>query len=349
MRLWVYVFRCRAVSTGKLRKARKWDGENLSKTSSRNVRVERREIRVVDRILEPEKKRLRLVEGGKKVEHVCEPRNESHDHDFLRNRFSQSKKAKKSIFKVTGSKKSIGSGEREKKILASFECDVCHKIFKKKRYLRVHIRAHSCSRVCEICGALLASEFSLDLHLRRHSGDYSIFCEICKKGFYHEATLKLHMTSHTKEKKIACGICQKAFANRVYLRSHMKTHVDSKNRKKYACNLCKFETFYGSCYKEHRETHTGEGKVSCDVCDKLIRRQYMKTHMKIHRGDKNEICEFCGKAFLSRKYLTKHRRTHTGEKPYICFVCDCHFTQRSSLTKHLKIHDSREIEDSTKF
>lgn len=216
------------------------------------------------------------------------------------------------------------------------ECDVCHKKFKKKRYIRVHMRLHGSPSVCDVCGAVLASDWCLEQHIRRHRADYSVFCEICNKGFYYRATLNVHMTTHTKEKTIACEVCKRAFANRVYLRSHMRTHLDPVARKKFKCELCDFETFYSYCHKEHRGTHTGEGRIECQICGKRIRRQYMKTHVRMHSGEKPEICEFCGKRFSSRKYLTKHRRTHTGERPYRCFMCDSSFTQRSSLTKHLK-------------
>ncbi|XP_070167458.1 zinc finger protein 30-like isoform X3 [Polyergus mexicanus] len=231
--------------------------------------------------------------------------------------------------------------QESKELLAGpIECDECHKIFKKKRYLNVHKTLHGAPHICHVCGAKLTSEYYLKIHIRRHNKEFTEFCKVCNKGFYLKATLKTHMSVHTDEKPCICEICHKSFGNRVYLRSHMKIHSLPEMRKKYKCEICNFETFYSYCYKEHMWTHTGESQVACEVCGKLIRRQYMKTHIRIHTGEKPEICEFCGKAFSARKYLIKHRRTHTGEKPYKCKICEKRFTQRGTLSAHLRRHEN---------
>ncbi|XP_076389699.1 uncharacterized protein LOC143264795 [Megachile rotundata] len=220
------------------------------------------------------------------------------------------------------------------------ECNVCHKVFKKKKYLNVHKTLHGAPHICHVCGAKLTSEYYLKIHIRRHNKEFTEFCEVCNKGFYLKATLKTHMSVHSDDKPCTCEICHKSFGNRVYLRSHMKIHSQPESRKKYRCEICGFETFYSYCYKEHLWTHTGESQVACEVCGKLIRRQYMKIHIRIHTGEKPEICEFCGKAFSSRKYLIKHRRTHTGERPYKCKICEKRFTQRGTLSAHLRRHEA---------
>lgn len=219
------------------------------------------------------------------------------------------------------------------------ECNVCHKVFKKKKYLNVHKTLHGAPHICHVCGAKLTSEYYLKIHIRRHNKEFTEFCEVCNKGFYLKATLKTHMSVHSNDKPCICEVCHKSFGNRVYLRSHMKIHSQPENRRKYRCEICGFETFYSYCYKEHLWTHTGESQVACEVCGKLIRRQYMKIHIRIHTGEKPEICEFCGKAFSSRKYLIKHRRTHTGERPYKCKICEKRFTQRGTLSAHLRRHE----------
>lgn len=219
------------------------------------------------------------------------------------------------------------------------ECQICKKLFKKKKYLRVHMTLHGAPHVCDVCGAKLTSEYYLKIHVRRHNKEFTEFCTICNKGFYLKATLKTHMSVHTDDKCI-CQVCKKQFGNQVYLKTHMKLHNRPEARKKFTCDICKFETFYSYCHKEHMWTHTGEGQVPCEVCGKLIRRQYMKIHIRIHTGEKPEVCEYCSKAFSSRKYLVKHRRTHTGERPYQCKICDKRFTQRGTLTSHLRRHDA---------
>lgn len=239
----------------------------------------------------------------------------------------------------TSKDKTVKSKRKEQTSTGPIECNVCHKVFKKKKYLNVHKTLHGAPHICHVCGAKLTSEYYLKIHIRRHNKEFTEFCEVCNKGFYLKATLKTHMSVHSEDKPCICEICHKSFGNRVYLRSHMKIHSQPESRKKYKCEICGFETFYSYCYKEHLWTHTGESQVACEVCGKLIRRQYMKIHIRIHTGEKPEICEFCGKAFSSRKYLIKHRRTHTGERPYKCKICDKRFTQRGTLSAHLRRHE----------
>ncbi|XP_076660669.1 uncharacterized protein LOC143364033 [Halictus rubicundus] len=231
------------------------------------------------------------------------------------------------------------SAKHSQKQTGPIECNVCHKIFKKQKYLNVHKTLHGAPHICHVCGAKLTSEYYLKIHIRRHNKEFTEFCQICNKGFYLKATLRTHMSVHSDDKPCTCEVCHKSFGNRVYLRSHMKIHSQPETRKRYKCEICEFQTFYSYCYKEHLSTHTGESQVACEVCGKLIRRQYMKTHIRIHTGEKPEICEFCGKAFSSRKYLVKHRRTHTGERPYKCKICEKRFTQRGTLSAHLRRHD----------
>ena len=241
---------------------------------------------------------------------------------------------------VTDPKKSVKLSVKKAKLMVNgpIQCHVCQKIFKKIKYLNVHLGVHEAPHICHICGARLTSGYYLKMHIRRHNKEFTHFCQICQKGFYLRANLNIHMSVHSELKPCICEICQKPFGNRIYLKNHMKLHDEPSKRKKFKCDLCNFETFYSYCFKEHKWTHTGEGQAACEVCGKIIRKQYMKTHIRIHTGEKPEMCEFCGKAFSARKYLVKHRRTHTGERPYHCKICEKNFTQRGTLTAHLRRH-----------
>lgn len=218
------------------------------------------------------------------------------------------------------------------------KCPDCDKVFKRLKYLKVHKAVHSAPLACTICGLKLASDYYLKTHMRRHNKDFTHFCETCGKGFYEKGALKAHEESHLEAGVYVCDICKKQCSTKAYLNIHMQLHLAPEARKKFNCEQCSFQTFYKSCYKEHMNTHTGEGIVACSVCSKRVTRNHLKIHMRSHTGEKPEICEFCGKRFASRKYLNRHRRIHLGEKPYECSVCQRRFTQRGTLNIHMKRH-----------
>ena len=57
-----------------------------------------------------------------------------------------------------------------------------------------------------------------------------------------------------------------------------------------------------------------------------------------HKGQRDFVCEYCGKEFHTRSNHKRHLRTHTGEKPWKCVKCDADFTEKKSLERHALIH-----------
>lgn len=57
--------------------------------------------------------------------------------------------------------------------------------------------------------------------------------------------------------------------------------------------------------------------VQLQNCDERFQYKYqLRSHMSIHIGHKQFMCQWCGKDFNMKQYFDEHMKTHTGEKKF---------------------------------
>lgn len=149
-----------------------------------------------------------------------------------------------------------------------------------------------------------------------------------------------------------CNICNLSFKNETELKTHVSSRHAVVNRSKshysrrhaevnkpFKCDICSATFTQMANMKTHQRIHTGERPFNCTECGATFTQiSNLKTHKKLHSGEKPFICDVCHARFTQLSNLKSHRLIHTGERPYKCDFCDSSFVQSTHLRNHRRIH-----------
>jgi len=237
-------------------------------------------------------------------------------------------------------KKKVVKKVKEKEVQVH-QCSYCPLTFPSDKSRKVHYLG---------CHYEILKSSGLLYKNKKVLGIKNAFCpeEGCGKAFRNKSEVEDHINvKHKKIKNFICHLCSHPFPYRKNLRLHMALKHDDSNEN-IMCPKCgdvfgsKIKLSAHMAYKHKKN----EKILQCSYCDyKTAQSGYMKIHERAHRGEKPEICQWCGSGFNCKKTLKDHERLHTGEKPYVCPICEKGYAQRSNLRLHVRSTHKLELRD----
>ncbi|XP_046876455.1 vascular endothelial zinc finger 1-like isoform X1 [Hypomesus transpacificus] len=135
---------------------------------------------------------------------------------------------------------------------------------------------------CEMCGKAFRDVYHLNRHKLSHSDEKPFECPICQQRFKRKDRMTYHVRSHDGgvHKPYVCSVCGKGFSRPDHLSCHVK-HVHSSERP-FKCQVTACTSAFAT--KDRLRSHMirHEGKVTCNICGKMLSAAYITSHLKTH-------------------------------------------------------------------
>ena len=143
-----------------------------------------------------------------------------------------------------------------------------------------------------------------------------------------------------KEKPFSCPKCNKKFVYLKWVVNHLKKDNCEKVIKLKICPICDkpIKTNY---FKKHMKTHTVE-MVKCKECKCLFKSETtLAAHVKGVHGQRPKVaakCVECDKEFIDERLLKQHVSKKHMDRKIKCDQCVMRFATKNGLRKHMKGH-----------
>lgn len=162
---------------------------------------------------------------------------------------------------------------------------------------------------------------------------------VVEESIEHE-TVKIEENFVDAEAILTCDVCQEELDE-----SSFDDHVCSVEVEELQEDLDELETSFeietldeSTDKKRKYPKKKLKDPITCPKCNRqFFYKAYFQFHYKdVHREDREEICQYCGKVFKNSRRLNSHILIHQtdNEKKFKCNKCDRQFNFSGDLTRH---------------
>lgn len=174
------------------------------------------------------------------------------------------------------------------------QCHICSKVFTNGYRLKNHMNhIHVEARFeCDMCGRKFRQKKYLKLHMTViHSKEANFICTSCGKTFTNQCSWKLHESKPCKisnasfgdkrpNPKYSCSLCKLKFSDLPYARIHYQK-VHQITDVSGVCHICN----YLSCSPDDLSAHLAatHSELACSICKRYLKSQItLKHHIATH-------------------------------------------------------------------